>query len=151
MAQKPLVRAYINAEVRDQLVSGDVLAAQMWNTTAQQAMDATSELAFAYPSEGYAVYPGCHGDSAREQAPGAGAPVHRLHAAAGHRGGQCAGGADHHHESRRPRRCSRKRFANNATLYPPPDVHARGRVGANACRPRRSGCATGLWTEIKSA
>ena len=41
IAQKPLLRAYLNAEVRDQLVSGDVLAAQMWNTTAQQAMDAT--------------------------------------------------------------------------------------------------------------
>ena len=37
--QKPLLRAYLNAEVRDQLVSGDVLAAHMWNTTAQQAMD----------------------------------------------------------------------------------------------------------------
>ena len=40
IAQKPLVQAYLNAEVRDQLVAGDVLAAQLWATTAQQAMDA---------------------------------------------------------------------------------------------------------------
>src|ERR1019366_1858502 len=36
IAQKPLLRAYLNAEVRDQLVAGDVLAAQLWSTTAQQ-------------------------------------------------------------------------------------------------------------------
>src|SRR5205807_4278275 len=57
--QKPLLRAYLNAEVRDQLVSGDVLAAHMWNTTAQQAMDNSPELGFVYPAEGYAVYPDC--------------------------------------------------------------------------------------------
>jgi spermidine/putrescine transport system substrate-binding protein len=59
LAQKPLVRAYLNAEVRDQLVSGDVLAAQLWATTAQQAMDASPALAFAYPSEGFALYADC--------------------------------------------------------------------------------------------
>ena len=57
--QKPLLRAYLNAEVRDQLVSGDVMAAHMWNTTAQQAMDSSSDVGFVYPSEGYAVYPDC--------------------------------------------------------------------------------------------
>jgi spermidine/putrescine transport system substrate-binding protein len=57
IAQKPLLRAYLNAEVRDQLVSGDVLAAQLWSTTAQQAMDASADVAFAYPEEGFAVYP----------------------------------------------------------------------------------------------
>jgi spermidine/putrescine-binding protein len=49
--QKPLLRAYLNAEVRDQLVSGDVLAAHMWNTTAQQAMDSSPDIGFAYPEE----------------------------------------------------------------------------------------------------
>jgi len=57
IAQKPLLRAYLNAEVRDQLVSGDVLAAHMWNTVAQQAIDASSAIGFVYPREGYAVYP----------------------------------------------------------------------------------------------
>jgi spermidine/putrescine transport system substrate-binding protein len=56
MAQKPLLRAYLNAEVRDQLVAGDVLAAQLWATTSQQAMDASPELAFVYPAEGFALY-----------------------------------------------------------------------------------------------
>jgi spermidine/putrescine transport system substrate-binding protein len=56
LRQKPLVRAYINAEVRDQLVSGDVLAAQIWSTTASQAMSANPELAFVYPHEGFPLY-----------------------------------------------------------------------------------------------
>jgi spermidine/putrescine transport system substrate-binding protein len=38
IAQKPLLCAYLNAEVRGQLVSGDVLAAQLWSTTAQLAL-----------------------------------------------------------------------------------------------------------------
>jgi spermidine/putrescine transport system substrate-binding protein len=59
VAQKPLLRAYLNAEVRDQLVSGDVLAAQLWSTTAQQAIDAAPGLAFAYPAEGFPFYCDC--------------------------------------------------------------------------------------------
>jgi spermidine/putrescine transport system substrate-binding protein len=59
ISQKPLVRAYLNAEVRDQLVSGDVLAAQLWATTAQQAIDAAPSLAFAYPQEGFPLYCDC--------------------------------------------------------------------------------------------
>jgi spermidine/putrescine transport system substrate-binding protein len=59
VAQKRLVRAYVNAEVRDQLISGDVLVAQMWSTNAQQAIDATPKVAFAYPLEGYPLYPDC--------------------------------------------------------------------------------------------
>jgi spermidine/putrescine transport system substrate-binding protein len=54
--QKPLLRAYLNAEVRDQLVAGDVLAAQAWSVTAQQAMDQSQRLAFAYPDEGFPLY-----------------------------------------------------------------------------------------------
>ena len=54
--QKRLVRAYINAEVKDQLVAGDVVAAQLWSTTASQAMSASAEIAFAYPEEGYPLY-----------------------------------------------------------------------------------------------
>ena len=56
VAQKKLLRAYLNAEVRDQLVAGDVLAAQLWSTTAQQAMDAAPHLDFAFPREGFALY-----------------------------------------------------------------------------------------------
>ena len=65
IAQKPLVRAYLNAEVRDQLVAGDVAAAQAWAVTAAQAIAAASErsdgvsvskLAFSFPSEGFPRY-----------------------------------------------------------------------------------------------
>lgn len=59
IAQKKLLRAYLNAEVRDQLVSGDVLAAQLWATTAGQAIEAQPRLAFAFPAEGFALYADC--------------------------------------------------------------------------------------------
>ena len=54
--QKPLLRAYLNEEVRDQVVAGDVLAAQMWAQVAQVAMDNSSALAFAFPQEGFPLY-----------------------------------------------------------------------------------------------
>jgi len=54
VAQKPLVRAYLNAEVRDQLVAGDVSVAQAWAVTAAQAIAAAPDkLAFAFPTEGF--------------------------------------------------------------------------------------------------
>ena len=59
IAQKKLLRAYLNAEVRDQLVSGDVLAAQIWSTTAAQAIRGNTKLAFVYPEEGYPLYCDC--------------------------------------------------------------------------------------------
>jgi spermidine/putrescine transport system substrate-binding protein len=37
-------------------VAGDVLAAQLWSTTAQQAMDASRGLDFAFPVEGFPLY-----------------------------------------------------------------------------------------------
>lgn len=56
MQQKRLLRAYLNAEVRDQVVAGDVLAAQSWATTSQQAIDAAPALRFCYPQEGFSLY-----------------------------------------------------------------------------------------------
>jgi len=54
LAQKSLLRAYLNAEVRDQAVAGDVLAAQAWAVTAAQAITAApTRLAFAFPREGF--------------------------------------------------------------------------------------------------
>lgn len=54
--QKPLLRAYLNEEVRDQVVAGDVLVAQMWAQVAQVAMDNSPNLAFSFPTEGFALY-----------------------------------------------------------------------------------------------
>jgi spermidine/putrescine transport system substrate-binding protein len=56
IAQKRLLRAYLNAEVRDQAVAGDVLMAQLWATTSEQAIAETPQLAFVYPAEGFALY-----------------------------------------------------------------------------------------------
>jgi spermidine/putrescine transport system substrate-binding protein len=56
LRQKPFLRAYLNAEVRDQLIAGDVLAAQSWSVTAQQAIEQSDRLAFAYPREGFPLY-----------------------------------------------------------------------------------------------
>lgn len=53
--QKPLLRAYLNAEVKDQLVAGDVLAAQLWSTTAAQAIHADAKIGFVYPLEGFPI------------------------------------------------------------------------------------------------
>ena len=55
--QKRVLRAYLNAEVRDQLAAGDVAAAQAWAVTAAQAMaGAPGKLAFSFPSEGFARF-----------------------------------------------------------------------------------------------
>ena len=54
--QKPLLRAYLNEEVKDQVVAGDVLVAQMWAQVAAAAMESAPNLRFAYPKEGFALY-----------------------------------------------------------------------------------------------
>jgi spermidine/putrescine transport system substrate-binding protein len=55
--QKRVLRAYLNAEVRDQLVAGDIAAAQAWAVTAGQAIaSAPDRLAFAFPREGFARF-----------------------------------------------------------------------------------------------
>ncbi len=59
LRQKPLVRAYLNTEVRDQVVAGDVAVCQAWATTAQQAIDAAPHLAWCYPREGFSLYADC--------------------------------------------------------------------------------------------
>jgi len=57
IAQKRLLRAYLNAEARDQLVSGDIAVAQAWAVTAGQAIaSAPGKLAYAFPAEGFARY-----------------------------------------------------------------------------------------------
>lgn len=149
IAQKPMLRAYLNAEVRDQLVSGDVMAAQMWNTTAQQAMDASGEIGFVYPREGYAVYPDCmvilreskHQELAHEflnymlrprvaAANALAARTTTTNAAA--------------------REFLPAAFRTNATLFPPAEIAARGEW-AETLEPETQRLRDRLWTEIKSA
>lgn len=149
LSQKPLLRAYLNAEVRDQLVSGDVLAAQMWNTTAQQAMDESKNIGFAYPSEGYAVYPDAmvilresrHQELAhhfvnfllRPDIAAANALAARTTTT-----------------NASARKLFPPEFRDNPTLYPGPEVVARGEW-ALTLAPSIQKLRDRLWTEIKSA
>jgi spermidine/putrescine transport system substrate-binding protein len=56
MRQKELLRAYINAEVKPQLIAGDVWAAQLWNGDAYQAIAENKDLQYCLPEEGFALY-----------------------------------------------------------------------------------------------
>jgi spermidine/putrescine transport system substrate-binding protein len=147
--QKPLLRAYLNAEVRDQLVSGDVLAAHMWNTTAQQAMDSSNGIGFVYPEEGYAVYPDCSVILRESKRPELAhkfinfllrpdiAAANALTA----RTTTTNAGA---------RKLFPPEFRDNATLYPSAEVVARGEW-AKTVEPATQRLRDRLWTEIKAA
>ena len=148
-AQKPLLRAYLNAEVRDQLVSGDVLAAQLWSTTAQQAIDASPQIAFAYPKEGFAVYPDIAvilRESPRKESAHqllnyllrpqvAAATVIAARTATANAGARAFLPED---------------IRNNKTLYPPPEVMERGEWSL-ATSPEIQRLRDRLWTEVKSS
>jgi spermidine/putrescine transport system substrate-binding protein len=56
IAAKPLLRAFISAEVRDQVVAGDVLMAQIWAQMGKLACNERADLAYAHPAEGFALY-----------------------------------------------------------------------------------------------
>ena len=141
--QKTLLRAYLNAEVRDQLVSGDVLAAQLWSTTAAQAIHGNANLAFVYPEEGYPLYCDCAvilRESSRYEL------AHEFIefllrpevAAANARAAETAtaNGA--------------AQVARDPVLYPPDDVYRRG-VWPEALPSAAQRYRDRLWTEIKSA
>lgn len=56
VAAKPLLRAFISAEVRDQVVAGDVLMAQIWAQMGRMAVNERQDLAYVHPAEGFALY-----------------------------------------------------------------------------------------------
>lgn len=53
---KPLLRAFISAEVRDQVVAGDVLMSQTWAQIGRLACNDKPDLAFVHPAEGFPLY-----------------------------------------------------------------------------------------------
>lgn len=149
LAQKPLLRAYLNAEVRDQLVAGDVLAAQLWNTTAQQAIDSAPHLAFAYPAEGFPFYCDCAvilRESRRQRLahqfldyllrPHVSAAIAQSTRTA------TANGAAHDLLPEDTR--------NNPTLYPPPEIFRRGEWPTTP-PPSAQRLRDRIWTEIKAS
>ena len=141
IAQKPLLRAYLNAEVRDQLVAGDVLAAQLWSTTAQQAIDAAPQLAFVYPAEGFPFYCDC-AVILRESRRDAGSRTSSWITCCGPRSRPAS------RRSPRPRRRTerRKRSCRRRSAIIPRFIrrptYSRAASGRGRCRPRPSGCAT---------
>jgi spermidine/putrescine transport system substrate-binding protein len=149
IAQKPYVRAYLNAEVRDQLVSGDVLTAQLWSTTASQAMAANPSLAFVYPAEGFPFYCDCAvilRESRRQRL------AHQfldylLRPAVS---AQIVDATKTATANAAARNLLPEAVRNHPALYPPPDVFERGewpRTLPPACQRLRDR----IWTEIKSA
>ena len=150
MAQKPLLRAYLNAEVRDQLVAGDVSAAQAWAVTAGQAMAAAGgRLAFAFPAEGFPRY--CDTvailrESRRSELahqfidyllrPGVAAAIAMAIQTA------TANGAAF--------KLLPSQIRENPVLYPPAEILARGEW-AEAGTPASQKLRDRLWTEIKSS
>ncbi|MBC7927366.1 MAG: spermidine/putrescine ABC transporter substrate-binding protein [Bryobacteraceae bacterium] len=147
--QKPLLRAYINAEVRDQLIAGDVLAAQMWSTTAQQAIDESDKLLFCYPEEGFALYPDVAvilRESRRHEL------AHlfltyllRPEVAAG-----VVKGARTATANAAARAILPPDLLTKQTLYPPDSIMARGEWAA-ASTPEIQRLRDRLWTEIKAS
>jgi spermidine/putrescine transport system substrate-binding protein len=147
--QKPLLRAYLNEEVRDQVVTGDVLAAQMWAQVAQVAIDNAPNLAFTFPSEGFALYAdSCsilreskHQDLAYEFLNYLLRPQVAAAIANEMRSATCNSAA---------RELLPEAQRQNPVLYPPSDVLARGEwfrplpTAVQRLRDR-------YWTEIKSA
>jgi spermidine/putrescine transport system substrate-binding protein len=149
IAQRPLVRAYLNAEVRDQLVAGDVAAAQAWAVTAAQAIAAAPDkLAFSFPSEGFPRYAdnvAVLRESSRKEA------AHRFidyllrpHVAAAivetTRTAACNGAGQQYLP---------EALRSDAVLFPPAEILARGEwfapqsAAGQRLRDR-------LWTEIKT-
>jgi spermidine/putrescine transport system substrate-binding protein len=139
----------VNAEVRDQLVSGDVMAAQLWSVTAQLAMDEAPQLRFCHPTEGFPLYTDVAvilRESSRYEL------AHRFldyllrpEVAAsiviGARTATVNGAA---------RALLPNEVRENPTFYPPPEVAVRGEWVLPSTPPIQR-LRDRLWTEIKSA
>ena len=146
-----LLRAYLNAEVRDQLVAGDVLAAQLWSTTAQQAMDAAPRpglrVSRARASRCTATARWCCGRAAAQEL------AHRFidyllrpRGFGGHRAGHAHG----HGQRARRRRCCREADAQQPDALSAAGDLPRGEWPGTA-PPAAQRLRDRLWTEIKSS
>lgn len=147
--QKPLLRAYLNTEVRDQAVAGDILGAQIWSTTAQQAIDASPDLAFVYPRDGFPLSLDCavvleespRKEMALEFLNYLLEPAVNARIAESMRTATANGTA---------RDLLSPATRNNQTLYPPPEVMGNAEWFATVT-PQAQRLRDRLWTEIKSA
>ena len=149
IAQKSILRAYLNAEVRDQMVSGDVLAAQMWATIANQAMASTDQLDFVYPEEGFLLYL----DSAvilRESRRQELAHAFLDYLLRPEVAASCAATTRTATANAAARALLPAEIRDNRTLYPAKETLARGEW-TRTLPPAAQRLRDRIWTEIKSA
>ncbi len=149
VAIKPYLRAYINSEVRDQLIAGDVIAAQTWSITAQSAMASNPALRFVYPAEGFPLY----ADSAvvlRESRRARLAHEFINYLLRPEVSSSIALSCGTATANAAAMRLLPEPVRRNPTLYPGPDVLARGQW-FEALTPASQRLRDRLWTEIKSA
>lgn len=149
IAAKPLLRAYISAEVRDQVVAGDVLMSQIWAQMAKLACNERAQLAYVHPKEGFALY--CDNIVILRES-------RRLELA--HQfinyllRPDVSAAIAQHVTTATPNAPARRllpaALRDDPILYPPPDIEARGEwfraIPAAGQRLRDR-----IWTEIKSA
>ncbi len=150
VAQKAVVRAYMNAEARDQLVAGDLLAAQAWRLTAQQAIDAAGgRVSFVYPEEGFPLYADCaailresrRAELAHEFLDYLLRPQVAASIAAAMKTATC---------NRSARALLPEAMQSSPIYYPPAEVLARGEW-LQPLPPAAQRLRDRLWTEIKAA
>lgn len=149
LRQKELLRAYINAEVKPQLIAGDVWAAQLWNGDGYQAIAENKDLQYCLPSEGFALF-------ADNAAILAGA----RHTAAAYRwidyllrpevSAAIATATMFATPNARARALLAPGLRENPDVYPPPERLAKAEWFAEIS-PEGQALRDRLWTEIKSA
>lgn len=149
IAQKPLVRAYLNAESRDQVIAGDLAAAHLWATTSAQAIDSAERLKFVYPREGFAQY----ADNAvilRESKNPEAAHAFVNYLLRAETGAAIAEFSRTATPNRAARELLPAEQREDEVLYPPPGVAEKGEffatLPASAQRLRDR-----IWTEVKTA
>ncbi len=149
IAVKPLLRAFISAEVRDQVVAGDVLVAQIWAQMGKLACNERADLAFAHPAEGFPRYADnmvILEESDRQEL----AHDFLNYILRPDVGAQIAVSVTSATPNVEARRLLPDSMREDAILYPPPDVLARGQwfeaIPATAQRLRDR-----VWTEIKAS
>jgi spermidine/putrescine transport system substrate-binding protein len=150
IAQKKLLRAYLNAEVRDQMVAGDVSAAQAWAVTAGQAIAAAPQkLAFVLPAEGFARFADTMA-ILRESARALLAHKFIDYLLRPQVAAEIVQATQTATANLAAQKFLPSALRENPVLYPPPDVLQRGEwfepLSSNAQKLRDR-----LWTEIKSA
>lgn len=143
--QKKFLRAYLNAEVRDQLVSGDVLAAQLWSTTTAQAIHGNPKVQFVYPDDGYPLYCDCAAILRESKRYELGHDFLEFLLRP-----EVAAANAHAAETATANGAAQTLLPRDPVLYPPEDIYKRG-IWPTALPSSAQRYRDRLWTEIKSA